>query len=106
MLTLLAGGASSNIDGIPLDKIIHAFMFMIQSLLIIIGLKKQNTSCHLKFNAVKVAIVSSTIFGIVVELLQGLAPGRSMEFSDMLANFCGSLLGYVFFYLIYRVKLT
>lgn len=106
LLTLLAGGASSNIEMVSLDKVIHCSIFAVQSFLLIVGLKKQHSYSYLKFNAGKVSILATTVFGILVESIQGIIPARSFEWTDMLANMAGAFIGFLVFLLIYKTRLT
>lgn len=106
LLTLLAGGASSNIKMISLDKVIHCTIFAVQSFLLIVGLKKQHSYSYFKFNAGKMAILGTSLFGVLVELIQGFIPGRSFEWTDMLANVVGAFVGFLVFLLIYKTKMT
>lgn len=41
------------------------------------------------------AVVASTLFGVVTELLQESVPGREFERGDVVAGFVGSALGVV-----------
>jgi VanZ family protein len=73
------------------DKILHAVVFgglaiLVYRLLILIWPKKK-----ILWHATT-AIVFSTIFGILLELLQLMTAYRSAEFADVVADFIGALL--------------
>lgn len=103
VLTLSTGATSANLDYQYIDKFIHILMFGFLCLLLIIGFTKQYTSKYLRFNATKAAILLSGGYGIIIELIQAFLPGRSFELADILANFAGTGLGFILFYLIYKV---
>jgi VanZ family protein len=102
-LTLATGNTHSNIDQPYLDKVIHGVMFGVLSFLMIVGLKKQHTSSILKLQAVRYTIIICCVYGVIIELIQFMIPGRSMELMDMAANAIGVLFGLFLFELIYKI---
>jgi VanZ family protein len=90
-------------DEIAFDKLAHLFVFAVLVFLLIIGFTKQYSYYNLREHAVKFALVASMLYGIAVELMQSLAPGRTIEIGDMIANLIGCGLGYAFFYLVYKL---
>lgn len=79
-------------------------MFMVLSLLMTIGLSKQNRLPSVKYIAGKVAILASIGYGILIEIIQFLLPYRSFSIEDVLADTAGALVGYGVFYIIYKYK--
>ena len=86
-----------------IDKLVHTFVFSILSLLMIIGLKKQHDQMFLNFNAITVSISAVSLYGVAIECLQILIPGRFFEWQDMLANTVGAVVGFGLFLLIYKL---
>lgn len=103
VLTLSSGATGANLDYQYLDKVIHMLMFGVLSLLLTVGFVKQYTYRYLRFNAGKSAVLISGGYGFIIELIQAILPARSFEFSDVVANFIGAAIGYLMFYLIYKV---
>lgn len=76
-----------------LDKIIHGALFAILSFLMCIALWKK-----IKKNSLGVVtILGATTYGVVLEITQSIIPKRSLDINDIIANFAGVLLGYLFF---------
>ena len=103
VLTLVTGRTDANMDVLMLDKFVHAFMFGFLSLLLIVGLKKQSDYPLLRIYAEVVAIIVSAIYGVMIEVIQLVIPGRFFEWQDMLANTLGAIVGYLLFLLIYKL---
>lgn len=103
VLTLTSGATGANLDYQYLDKVVHLLMFSILSLLLTIGYTKQYTYRYLRFNAGKSAVLTAGGYGIILELIQAILPARSFELSDIMANFIGAIIGYLMFYLIYKL---
>ncbi|MHA6246815.1 VanZ family protein [Pontibacter sp. CAU 1760] len=84
------------------DSFAHAFLFSIQTFLLVVGLAKQYTFLLLKHYPVKYALLFSSLFGISIELMQHFfIPGRHGDIIDVIANTIGCLLGIVLFKWIY-----
>ncbi len=88
---------------ISVDKLAHAFVFCVLVLLMIVGFTKQYTYTLLRNNAVKYTLFISLSFAILLEITQGLSPGRMLEWYDGIANMTGCLMGYGLFYIIYKL---
>ena len=106
ILTMVTGVRDSNLGSSFSDKMVHAFMFGVLSLLLIIGFTKQNSNNYIKYNAEKIAVWTCIIFGLSIEIVQYLLPYRSFSWNDVLSNIVGSFLGLGMFYLIYKLKTT
>jgi glycopeptide antibiotics resistance protein len=105
LLTLTPGDSMPDLsiwDLLSFDRFAHLFVFGVLVLLMSIGFTKQYSSLFLRFNAAKLSFLFSFGFSLIIELLQELIPGRSVEFNDLIANSTGCLTGSLVFYLIYK----
>jgi len=85
-----------------LDVVIHAVLFAVLFLLLTIGFIKQRRFLALHSLTKLKVLILCTVYGGLIELMQGfLFVGRSVEFSDVLANAVGAGAGLVVFMLIY-----
>jgi VanZ family protein len=85
------------------DSFAHAFLFAILCYLMIVGLKKQFTYLKVKHYAIRVSLFISTLFGILIELMQHFfVQGRHGDIIDALSNTIGCLLGILLFKWIYQ----
>ena len=92
-------------DWITPDKIVHLGIFAIFSFLILWGYRTQyyESDKRLLFNTVAFLVGSS--FGALTEILQATVfIGRHGSLYDFFADCVGSLIGIVFFTLLYRKK--
>ena len=84
------------------DKIIHICFYAVFSLLICVGYFKQHADSVKRKKAWQIALLSSVVYGLLVEWLQAnVFFERSADVMDMVANTEGSILGIGLFYLIY-----
>lgn len=98
---------SSDIPSISIphfDKIVHSFFHFVFTILWYLFFEKQVK----KSNQQKLLLVSvllSLFFGIVIEILQSkITLTRSGDIYDILANFAGSILAFVFMNIGKRLK--
>lgn len=84
------------------DTFSHFFVFGLLTLLLIVGFTKQFAYPKLRTNAVISAIGIGIIYGILIEGIQSMIPGRYFAFVDILANSIGCFTGYLAFFLIYK----
>ena len=84
------------------DKVVHFFIFGILVFLMIIGLNKQYTYLLLRQNAVQISLGAGIIYGLLIEFIQYLIPGRTFELTDIVANSLGCFIGLGMFYLVYK----
>jgi VanZ family protein len=82
---------------IPIDKIVHAGVFLIFSLLMIFGFSRQISFLMLKKNAILFTFLFSILYGITTEFIQRLATDRSFDIWDIVANIVGGILGILIF---------
>ncbi|MFL5731210.1 MAG: VanZ family protein [Cytophagaceae bacterium] len=104
-VTLTPGASMPDLsiwDLLSFDRFAHLFVFSVLVFLMTIGFTKQYTSLFLRFNAARLAFLFSFGYSLVLELLQEIIPGRSVEINDVIANSTGCLLGSLVFYLIYK----
>ena len=76
------------------DKIIHFMLFFIQSFLI----TKTYFSIKFSINFFKMILILLLIFCFLIEIIQIIVPYRTFEYSDLLSNILGAVLGSVFGY--------
>jgi VanZ family protein len=101
-LSIISGGARTNIEIGFLDKLVHLSIYGVLSFLFVVGLKKQYAWPVIRFNAGYYAVGLSIVYGILMEFIQYFIPDRGYDYKDMIANAVGSILGYVLFTLIYK----
>jgi VanZ family protein len=87
------------------DKFAHFASYALLVFLLIVGFTKQHTYMELRFSAVKYALLTGITYGLLIEIIQWLVPGRTFELGDLLANIIGCLLGTAVFYLVYKFKI-
>lgn len=86
------------------DTFSHFIVFGVLTLLLIVGFTKQFAYNNIRRNAVTYALGAGIFYGILIEGIQSVIPGRYFDVIDILANSIGCLTGYVSFYLIYRLN--
>ncbi len=108
MILLLCGIPGENLpdtsywDFLHLDKLAHAGMFAILTVLMIVGHLKQHSSGILRYYAKSFTVLVSVLYGVLIEIGQRLLfVDRDLEVYDMLGNALGALLGVVAFRVIY-----
>lgn len=96
-------GTNANMELHILDKLVHAGMYAILTLLMIIGFLKQRKSNYIRFNAIRLSVIVTAIYGILMEIIQSFTPERGFDWIDMMANILGAFLGFGLFVLIYKL---
>ena len=87
-----------------LDKLVHAFLFLIFVLLLIYGYTKQYRFNILNHYSFVLSIISGVLYGGITEILQGsVFQGRTTDFFDFLADIAGCFSG-LFIALLLRHK--
>ncbi|MFK5983007.1 MAG: VanZ family protein [Flavobacteriaceae bacterium] len=82
---------------IPLDKIIHFFIYLLLSILWISYLNLNEVK-GLPVSSVLIVFIVFLVYGIVIEVLQeNLTTTRKADIIDVLANTFGSIIGYFVF---------
>lgn len=86
------------------DKILHGYLFAQLGLLQIVGFKKQYQYRILQNNAIRYSFYFGFSYGLLTELLQFfIFTNRAFENDDLIADFTGTAIGVVLFYIIYKV---
>lgn len=104
-LTLMPGASMpmTNIwDLFKFDNFAHVFVFFVLTFLTIIGLRKQYTFRVCRFKAVQLGVSVCILYGLALEVIQGLVPGRTLEIQDMIANTLGCFVGWGLYFMIYH----
>jgi len=84
------------------DSAAHAFVFLVFTFLWGVALAKQRNFGFLSRNAVGFAAIVGVLYGISIEIMQYyIFIGRSCEFSDMVSDATGCLIGYFVFKAVY-----
>ena len=79
-------------DLLTWDKLAHAFVYAVQTCLLLLGLRYAG---HLNAGPILIVLVFSITFGALMEVVQwAFFPGRYFEFTDIIANVIGSFIGY------------
>jgi VanZ family protein len=88
----------SFLELLSFDKFIHASIFFILVFLFNRGLKSQTTYTNLKQKAKIVTVLSSILYGGLLEIMQGtFFQERTADIYDFIANTLGCLAGAFFF---------
>lgn len=85
------------------DKLAHSFVFFVLAFLCVVGFIKQSRYASLRFYAPKFSLLICWAYGLLLELIQPMVSDRTFEFLDVAANSLGTLLGVLFFYLVYKL---
>ena len=73
--------------------------------MLIVAFKEQDKPSLQRAKAYQIAVITSILYGIFIEVLQGTVfVSRSMELLDMLANSLGALAGILSFRLVETLK--
>ncbi|GAB4377286.1 MAG: hypothetical protein Kow0075_05570 [Salibacteraceae bacterium] len=87
------------------DKAIHLILYSVWVNLLAVGFIKQRAYRWLRTKSLQKAIAIALVVGLLVELMQPFVfIQRTFEFSDMLFNAIGVLLGTLVFVAIYGTK--
>lgn len=87
---------------ISIDKAVHASLFVVLTLLMIVGFTKQFAYPRLRNKAQQYSLIIALPYAAFIEIVQLFSEGRSFEISDMLANLSGCLVGFFLFFVIYK----
>ncbi|WP_073580917.1 VanZ family protein [Flavobacterium cucumis] len=80
-----------NISIVGNDKMVHFIFYFVLFLLWFVALNRKKKENRLNF----CILIFILIFGIIIEVLQGMfTQNRQADFSDIVANFGGVLLGF------------
>lgn len=102
LLTLTSGKEFPEVTLISFDKLIHVFMFIVQSYLLMRGFIRQSAVMALRYSPVIFAFLISILLGAFTELMQAyLLADRAGDIYDFIANCIGTGAGVVLFVLLY-----
>lgn len=89
-------------DVLNFDKAAHLLVFLILTLTLMVGLKKQQRYSYIQRNAGWVVFVFATLYGGTLELLQGCVfLQRTSDVLDFIANTVGIGFGMLFYRILY-----
>ena len=101
LLTLTSGKEFPEVSLISFDKLVHMFLFAIQSYLLTRGFTRQSRSMVLRYNPVIFSFLISVMFGAATELIQAyFLTDRTGDVFDFIANALGSGAGIIIFVLL------
>jgi VanZ family protein len=85
-------------DLLSVDKLVHAFLFAVLTLLLIRGFTKQTEVAFLKSNTLSVVFFISVLYGGLLELMQNYClTDRNGSWFDLIADAIGAIIGIVFY---------
>jgi len=79
------------------DKAAHLGVFAILSFLVLWGKRKKEGNVPLKNKYRFISLTICVVYGLVLESLQSVVPGRMTDIYDLLANTIGAIVGVVVF---------
>ena len=89
VLMLMPGGAVPEVEGIDwADKLVHVALFLVLTVLLIRSFK---AVARIRLPVIAAGAVA-LVYSVLLELLQGLIPGRFLDPGDLLANGAGVLV--------------
>lgn len=103
IVSIVNVGTNANIEIHVIDKIVHTGMYGLLALLMIVGFLKQRSSNYIRFNAIRLSVIITTMYGISIEIVQSFIPERGFDWVDMIANTIGAFIGFGLFVLIYKL---
>lgn len=81
---------------LPIDKIVHFFLFMVFSFLLLYGFVKQYNNNYSRFWLYAVAFLISVAYGGLTELLQGTVfVKRTCDLVDFVTDTAGAIFGII-----------
>lgn len=88
----------SFLEKIYMDKLVHVFMYLTLSFLLLFGIARQQNTGSLRYAVMLLAASSCAGYGITIEILQPvLTMYRKFEWMDMVANAAGAFGGIIVF---------
>lgn len=85
-----------------MDKLVHAFLFMVLSFQLLTFFQKQYSVFVLRFKAVKATVIISTFYGACIELFQtSFVVNRDGDLFDLIADVIGIAFGLLLFKIIH-----
>jgi VanZ family protein len=102
LLTLTSGKEFPEVILVSFDKLIHVFMFIVQSYLLMRGFIRQPVVLSLRYSPAIFSLLFALLIGASTELMQAfLLTDRSGDIYDFISNCIGSIAGVMIFVLLY-----
>ena len=79
IVSIVNVGTNANIEIHIIDKIIHTIMYGILALLMIVGFLKQRSNSYIRFNAIRLSVLITGFYGILIEIIQSFTPERGFD---------------------------
>jgi VanZ family protein len=90
-------------DLLSFDKLVHISMYGIFSFQIMKSCIRQYANWLLRYNAAKIAVITSSLYGVIIEILQEFVmTDRHFDWLDIVANVIGAFTGIYLFRKIFR----
>jgi len=99
VLSLAPLGENSSHCGLPWDKLVHFFMYLVLTVTVLRALTRTKIR-----RVYRISFILPALFGVLMESAQYFLPYRSFEFCDMLCNIAGCAAGCFFYRLCHRGK--
>lgn len=103
VILILSAGSGVNLpeswmDFFSWDKLGHAIVYAVLTVLILRAHLINNQYKLLATNILVTSVVISSVYGVLMEIMQwGFFPHRYFEVTDIIANIIGSILGIIAF---------
>jgi len=92
-------------DWLSPDKVVHIFIFMVQTFLLLMAFNKQYLEGETRLVSIWLILIGATVFALLTEVLQAYVfIGRNGNTYDFLADFVGVLVGLLVFNLYKKKK--
>ena len=102
LLTLTSGREFPDVSLVSLDKVIHIFLFAVQSYLFVRGFIRQARFINLRYHPIAFSVFICLLFGALTELMQAfILTDRAGDFFDFIANGIGAVSGILIFVWLY-----
>ena len=102
LLTLTSGREFPDVSLVSFDKIVHLFLFAVQSYLFIRGFIRQTQFILLRYYPIALSFIICLFLGASTELMQAyLLTDRAGDFFDFIANVVGAVFGIIIFVWLY-----
>ena len=101
LMCLLPGSEMPQLGLEHMDKAVHGVLFALLTYCMIIGFLKQYQFYNLALNAVKISIITGMVYGVLIEVFQGLyLEDRAFEWYDIVSDWAGVGVGFCAFLIV------
>ena len=87
---------------VPIDKVVHFTFYFVLASLLFRWLQHQGKSRIVVTFSSLISLVSTVLYGMLIEFIQLYIPYRSGDWHDVAANATGSLIGIMFMKNLYK----